>query len=49
MHNIRRKGAVRYDFLFVQDTYSVESLIYNYDEAIAAGSDYAIIVADILV
>jgi len=46
-HNIRRKGAVRYDFLFVKNTCRVESLTYNYDEAFAAGSDHAIIVADI--
>lgn len=48
-HNIRRKGAVRYDFLFVRDTYGVERLTYNYDEAVAAGSDHAIIVSDITV
>lgn len=48
-HNIRRKGAVRYDFLFVRDTYSVTALKYNYDEAIAAGSDYAIIVGEVAV
>ena len=48
-HNIRRKGAVRYDFLFVRDTYGVEAITYNYDEAVAAGSDHAIIVSDITV
>lgn len=46
-HNIRRKGAVRYDFLFVSDRYRVDNCSYNYDEAIAAGSDHAIIVSDI--
>lgn len=46
-HNIRRKGAVRYDFLFVRDTYGVEAITYNYDEAVAAGSDHAIIVCNI--
>ena len=48
-HNIRRKGAVRYDFLFAKDTYSVNSLVYNYKDAVAAGSDHAIIVGDISV
>lgn len=48
-HNIRRKGAVRYDFLFVRDTYRVNALTYNYDEAIAAGSDHAIIVGEVAV
>ena len=48
-HNIRRKGAVRYDFLFVRDTYGVKSLRYNYDEAVEAGSDHAIIACDLKV
>ena len=46
-HNIRRKGAVRYDFLFAKDTYIVNTLTYNYDDAVAAGSDHAIIIGDI--
>lgn len=48
-HNIRRKGAVRYDFLFVRDTYKVEAISYNYDEAVEAGSDHAIIVSEIAI
>ncbi len=48
-HNIRRKGAVRYDFLFVSDKYVVNDCIYNYEEAVKAGSDHAIIVANIIV
>lgn len=48
-HSIRRKGAVRYDFLFVRNTYNVNALAYNYDEAIAAGSDHAIIVGEVTV
>lgn len=47
-HNIRRKGAVRYDFLFIRDTYRVDALAYYYDEAVEAGSDHAIIVGDIV-
>lgn len=46
-HNIRGKGAVRYDFLFVSDKYMVDNCSYNYDEAVVAGSDHAIIVSDI--
>lgn len=48
-HSIRRKGAVRYDFLLVRDKYSVDSLVYNYDDAIVAGSDHAIIIGEISV
>ena len=48
-HMIRRKGAVRYDFLFVKDTANVESTDYRYDEAIAAGSDHAIIISEIAI
>ena len=46
-HNIRRKGAVRYDFLFVRDSYEIKSLMYNYDDAVASGSDHAIIVGEV--
>ena len=46
-HNIRRKGAVRYDFLFVRDSYKVNNMCYNYDNAIKAGSDHAMIVGDL--
>ena len=46
-HNIRRKGAVRYDFLFVRDSYKVNNICYNYDNAIKAGSDHAMIVGDL--
>ena len=46
-HNIRRKGSVRYDFLFAKNTYIVNTLTYNYDDAVAAGSDHAIIIGDI--
>ena len=48
-HNIRRKGAVRYDFLFVRDIYEVKALTYNYEDAVKAGSDHAIIVCELLV
>ena len=48
-HSIRRKGAVRYDFLFIRDAYNVNELLYNYDEAIAAGSNHAIIIGEITV
>lgn len=48
-HNIRRKGAVRYDFLFLKNTYKVKRVLYNYDDAIMAGSDHAIIVGDLFI
>lgn len=48
-HNVRNKGAVRYDFLFVKNTIKIEALSYNYEEAVEAGSDHAIIVSDIIV
>ena len=48
-HNIRRKGAVRYDFLFVRDSYEIKSLVYNYDDAVASGSDHAIIVGEVTI
>ena len=46
-HSIRRKGAVRYDFVFVNNTYTVNSLEYKYDDAVHAGSDHAIIIGEI--
>ena len=48
-HNIRGKGAVRYDFLLVKESYQVLNCVYNYDDAIASGSDHAIIVSEILI
>lgn len=48
-HMIRRKGAVRYDFLFVKDSYKIEYMDYKYEEAIAAGSDHAIIISEIVI
>lgn len=48
-HIVRRKGAVRYDFLFVKDTFQIDSFIYNYDDAITAGSDHALLLAEFLI
>ena len=45
-HYIRRKGAVRYDFMFINANHVVQSCEYFYDDAIAAGSDHAIIICD---
>ncbi len=45
-HSIRRRGAVRYDFVFVRNSYRVHELRYLYDEAVASGSDHAIIVGE---
>ena len=46
-HNIRGKGAVRYDFVFTNGSYKIEKCCYYFDEAIEAGSDHAIIITDI--
>ena len=46
-HNIRRKGAVRYDFLFINDDFNVNDCSYYYDEAVTAGSDHAVIVVNV--
>ena len=46
-HHIRKKGTVRYDFLFVSENFNVNNCSYFYDEAISAGSDHAIIISDI--
>lgn len=46
-YNVRTKGAVRYDFLFVRESYKINSCSYYYDDATKAGSDHAIIISDI--
>lgn len=46
-HNVRRRGVVRYDFLFVDNNISITKCNYDYDGAIKAGSDHALIEADI--
>lgn len=48
-HCIKRKGNVRYDFLFSNNDFKIKSCEYKYNEAIAAGSDHALIVADFLI
>ena len=45
-HNVKRKGPVRYDFLFSNNSFEITSCDYLYDEAVKAGSDHAIIVAE---
>ena len=45
-HNVKRKGAVRYDFLFSNNNFEITSCEYLYDEAVKAGSDHAAIVAE---
>lgn len=35
-HHIRRKGAVRYDFLFMNEDLPISSMQYCYEPAIAA-------------
>ncbi len=46
-HNIRRKGAVRYDFLLVKDSFHIKNAEYRYDEAVAAGSDHAVVLCEV--
>lgn len=46
-HNIRRKGAVRYDFVFVKNSYEIDVMNYYYEDAIKAGSDHALLVCDL--
>ena len=46
-HNIRRKGAVRYDFVFVKNSYEIDMMNYHYDDAVKAGSDHALLVCDL--
>ena len=48
-HNVKRKGVVRYDFLFSNNKFEISSCEYLYDEAINAGSDHAAIVAEFLI
>ena len=45
-HHIRRKGNVRYDFLFVKNHIKIERMEYQFDEAIAAGSDHALLLCE---
>ena len=46
-HNVRRRGTVRYDFLFVSKNISIIKCDYDYEGAVEAGSDHALIEADI--
>lgn len=46
-HNIRRKGAVRYDFLFTKNTFEINAMNYYYEDAVKAGSDHALLLCDL--
>ncbi len=46
-HFIKQKGAVRYDFIFLNNNYKIQECLYLYDEAINAGSDHALIYSKI--
>jgi endonuclease/exonuclease/phosphatase family metal-dependent hydrolase len=48
-HFIQRKGNVRYDFLFVKSDFKIERMEYQFHEAIAAGSDHALLLCDVAV
>lgn len=47
-HYIRRKGAVRYDFLFANRQFDISSMNYYYEGALSAGSDHALAMCDIV-
>lgn len=44
-HNVRRRGPVRYDFLFVNKNIKIIKCDYNYEDAVKSGSDHALIEA----
>lgn len=47
-HHIKHRGNVRYDFILAKDKLKIDYCKYIYDESIAAGSDHALIIADII-
>lgn len=46
---VRRRGLVRYDFIFVNNKIDTEHCEYLYDSSVEAGSDHAMIEAEILI
>ena len=47
--NVRKRGPVRYDFVFVKNEIELNYCSYMYESAVEAGSDHALIKAGILV
>ena len=48
-HNVRRRGSVRYDFLYVNKDLEIIKCNYDYEGALKAGSDHALIETSIQV
>ena len=46
-HRINNKIPVRYDFIFVNNSFNVKSFSYDYKNAVNAGSDHAILICNI--
>lgn len=45
-HKVRRRGSVRYDFIFINKSIEIENMNYYYDEAVNAGSDHALLICN---
>lgn len=45
-HKVHNKTAVRYDFIFANESIRLKAFSYNYGSAIAAGSDHALLICD---
>lgn len=48
-HHVRKKGDVRYDFLFVRKDIKIYKMEYQFNEATAAGSDHALLLCDVTI
>ena len=44
-YNVRGRGPVRYDFVFIKEEIKLDYCSYLYEPAVAAGSDHALIKA----
>ena len=47
-HIVKGRGPVRYDHLFVRKEMKISKIGYHYEEAVAAGSDHALLICDIV-
>ncbi len=48
-HKVKGGEFVRYDFIFIHESFAIERCEYLYEQAIEAGSDHALILANVLV
>lgn len=46
-HVVKGRGPVRYDHLFVRNTIPIKMMEYYYEDAVAAGSDHAMLICEI--